>query len=842
MKIKRQIGVATLLCASVSLWLIGSPQKNTTETRRHREDESDARLQAAANAALGQREGAIVVLDAQNGRARAVVNPEVVSGNALPPGSTIKPFIALAALRSQTISPDTRIRCRQKYKPEDVVDSCSHPPNLPPFTPAEALTYSCNYYFASLGERLEEERVSLLLTEFGLGQRLARSRWQPESAVGEGAFLQVTPIQLAKAYAALFNGQVQVSEQERAILIAGMRGAVEVGTAAKADLDSLPSFVIGKTGTATPLQGFRPQGWFVGLAFESSNVQLAVVVYLKNAHGSDAAEIARPIFEEFAGKQGSKSSSMSVTVKKVSENVTQKISLEDYILQVVATEASVEDEPEALKALAIAARTYALKNTGRHGDQGFDFCSTTHCQRFESEEPRAAVADAVRATAGLVVRDDRDELADSYYSASCGGMTANLKTIWNADAPDSLRGVQDRYCNSGSHYRWTDVIDSDKLAGALRSDPRTDVGKSVREISVTRHDRTGRAELLMLIGDRRRVISGWEFKLIVGRALGWQLLKSSRFTVSRSGSEFVFRGGGFGHGLGLCQEGSHVMAQRGHSFQQILAHYFPNTHVGGWGDGETRRRGDAERGRRGDAETRRRGDDAVTWEAISSAAFSPLRVPASPRLRVPASRLTSSNFQLTYPQTIEARDAEQVLSLLESTRAQLLRRVTAAGIQARFPNLEIVINESTGDFVGRTGMPPWAAAATKNNRMELQPLPLLKRRRILETTLRHELVHVLIDSIGGGQTPRWLAEGMAVHFSGEGRMIEHYQPKSSMTVEAIEHALASSKSAEQMRSAYAAAYKAVRERIQAEGEAKVWQRVAERGYSVNQTVAPTLIS
>jgi hypothetical protein len=190
---------------------------------------------------------------------------------------------------------------------------------------------------------------------------------------------------------------------------------------------------------------------------------------------------------------------------------------------------------------------------------------------------------------------------------------------------------------------------------------------------------------------------------------------------------------------------------------------------------------------------------------------------------------------------MDERDAEQVLGLLESSRAQLLRRVSAAGIEARFPKLEIVINETTGDFVGRTGMPPWAAAATKNGSMELQPLALLKRRRILETTLRHELVHVLVDSIGGGQTPRWLAEGMAVHFSGEGRMIERYQPASAMPVEAIEQALASSKSAEQMRSAYAAAYKAVKERIQAESEAKVWQRVAERGYSVNQTVAPALI-
>ena len=157
------------------------------------------------------------------------------------------------------------------------------------------------------------------------------------------------------------------------------------------------------------------------------------------------------------------------------------------------------------------------------------------------------------------------------------------------------------------------------------------------------------------------------------------------------------------------------------------------------------------------------------------------------------------------------------------------------------PSLEVVINETTGDFVGRTGMSPWAVAATKNNRMELQPLALLKQRRILETTLRHELVHVLIDAMGGGQTPRWLTEGMAVHLAGEGKLIEREEPANSVSVEGVEQALASAKSADDMRRAYAAAHKLVKELIRAEGEGKVWQRVAERRYSVNVAVAPTLI-
>jgi stage II sporulation protein D len=382
-----------------------------------------------------------------------------------------------------------------------------------------------------------------------------------------------------------------------------------------------------------------------------------------------------------------------------------------------------------------------------------------------------------------VLHDDKNQVIDAYFSASCGGTTANLKSLWGDDAPAYLRGVRDDYCNTGAHYRWTDAIDSVQLANALRSDPRTDVGQNIRDLSVARYDQTGRAEFVTIAGDRRKTISGWEFKLIVGRALGWNVLKSSRFNVTRSGSQFVFRGGGFGHGLGLCQEGSHVMAQRGQSFQQILAHYFPGTEPGAIATGDR--------------------DSKAT-----------------------------SHFRIVHPPTLDTRDVEFMLSLLESTRSDLLRRVSAAGIQPRFPSLEIVVNETTGDFVGRTGMPAWAAAATKRNTIELQPLKLLKQRRILETTVRHELVHVLIDAIGGGQTPRWLTEGMAVYVAGEGRLIESQQQLNSMSAPTIEQALASAKSPADMRNAYAAAYNLVKHLIRSEGEQKVWKRVADHSYSI----------
>jgi hypothetical protein len=165
------------------------------------------------------------------------------------------------------------------------------------------------------------------------------------------------------------------------------------------------------------------------------------------------------------------------------------------------------------------------------------------------------------------------------------------------------------------------------------------------------------------------------------------------------------------------------------------------------------------------------------------------------------------------------------LRVLESNRADLIRRVSTGGISFHFPTVELFINETTGDFVGRTGQPPWVAAATFRNRIELQPLELLARRRILETTIRHELVHSVIEAIGHGRTPRWLAEGLALHLAGEGPKVTRYLRKTDITLADLELRLSRPAPAEDLKADYAAAHREVKRLIDAEGESAVWRRV-----------------
>lgn len=835
--------------------------------------ELDDALQRAATSALGKGEGVVIVIDPQTGRLCAVVNPRLAYEQAFPPGSAIKPFTALAALRAGLLDLETRRQCQTKYARAGFEIVCSHPRSKTPFNLTQALAYSCNDYFAHVGERLSEGTFNATLAGFGFGERtgisasenggsLPHGEWRVQTALGDDDKFLVTPIQLMMAYTALVNGgrlyrprqttdqasqpqevrRLSIQQNQRVALLTGMRGAVKYGTAEKAKLGDLPFYAFGKTGTSTASNGFRTQGWFVGFAAESrpvgvpapEDVKLGVLVFLKRAHGSQAAEVARTILncgmrntECGGGAESSRNlvsftetNTQSVRVRSISENVTRELPLEEYLVGVLAGESSIEKEFEALKAQAVISRTFAARNRGRHAREAYDFCSTTHCQRYvvPNERLHALARRAVAATRGEILRDRSGQPADVYFHAACGGVTANIETLWGFEGAEYLRGVRDDFCASMPHRKWQQTITAAELAKALQSDEQSDVGSKLKNIVVSKRDATGRAEWLTIEGERNRRLRGWDFKMIVGRALGWQMIKSSRFDVSRRGDSFVFRGSGFGHGLGLCQEGAHVMAVRKMNYRQILSFYFPQTRLIAAIDENPKYQLAISHQ---PLIINRQWPDSAYCPVIFNGELPVADFPHQ------SGSIINQHFRVNFGQGNDKRDVEQALKILEAARTDLLNRLRKASLRLDESSpFEIVIHSTTAEFIAATGLTGWAGGATRGRRIELQPLSLLQKRNSLTTTLRHEMTHSVIELLGGGLAPRWLAEGMAIHFAGEGAAMQRIAIKDKLTRDQLERRLAMSGTAAQMRELYAMAYREVQSLIRRKGENYLWQLAA----------------
>ena len=248
--------------------------------------------------------------------------------------------------------------------------------------------------------------------------------------------------------------------------------------------------------------------------------------------------------------------------------------LEDYVARVLAGEAAAGSRPAALQALAIAVRTFAAGNRGRHRRDGFDLCTLTHCQVLRPIY--AAVRDAAAATSGQVLLANGTP-ASVFHSASCGGRTERPSAVWpGAEDPSYLPSKADRAC--GGEPRWAAEIPVQDLERALTAAGYR--GSRLRDLDVEGRSASGRVARVSLEGMTPDAISGQDLRMVVGRTLGWHLLKSADFTVRRTGAGYRFDGKGFGHGVGLCVLGSVRRAEHGDSAHEILREYFPGLEIG----------------------------------------------------------------------------------------------------------------------------------------------------------------------------------------------------------------------------------------------------------------------
>ncbi len=270
-------------------------------------------------------------------------------------------------------------------------------------------------------------------------------------------------------------------------------------------------------------------------------------------------------------------------------NVVNILDLDDYLKGVVPNEMppSKFDAIEALKAQAVAARTYALKNEGRFKREGYQLCATIACQVYRgADSERPLSTEAVEATRGIVIKY-QGELIDSLYTSTCGGHTEDAKNVFRTiDAP-YLRGtscppentaeVDARLVEvSGYHLKWTVHVTRTELERTLRKTLPLD---ELVDLEPVEYGISNRVIELKVKGRKQDfTLKGLEVKSALG-------LKDSLFILDRVRDRrgrieaFDFIGHGWGHGVGLCQTGAYGLARKGQDFESILKTYYYNVDV-----------------------------------------------------------------------------------------------------------------------------------------------------------------------------------------------------------------------------------------------------------------------
>ncbi len=269
--------------------------------------------------------------------------------------------------------------------------------------------------------------------------------------------------------------------------------------------------------------------------------------------------------------------------------------IEDYLRGVVPPEIGkrADKEIEAIKAQAVAARTYAMSHLQQYEGEPYDLKATIIDQMYEGVDvENRLVNKAIDATAGDVIFYN-DALIEAYYHSTCGGMTDNIVHVWDRNEIPYLKAVEDSgACSWSKYFRWQEVFTEAQLRGRIEQYLTSDRGRDlrigpIRDVKVVERTPGGRVSLLVVYTD----MDTYKFykdriRWVIGRTSNPDLiLPSDRFDVIIDRDQLgkirtiTFKGSGYGHGVGMCQCGAIGLSRDGWTFNQILQHYYTGVEV-----------------------------------------------------------------------------------------------------------------------------------------------------------------------------------------------------------------------------------------------------------------------
>lgn len=261
-----------------------------------------------------------------------------------------------------------------------------------------------------------------------------------------------------------------------------------------------------------------------------------------------------------------------IAAKNGTFSVIEHTSLEDYLYGVLPYEMSYSWPLEALKAQAVAARTYTLKTMEGTKSKTFDLYNDVRSQMYKgSGKKYNSVKQAVDATAGQVLSHE-GKIFYTYYHANCGGGTDDVRS-WNGSSKSikPLSGASCKYDSHSKSHSWQMKVPTSKVLTYTKS---VGLSGTLKGIKITNKTNTGRATNLTITTTKgsKNVACG-KFRLATG-------IKSCKITkISLKSSEVLFEGKGYGHGVGLCQDGANGMAKANKDYKKILKNYYPGADI-----------------------------------------------------------------------------------------------------------------------------------------------------------------------------------------------------------------------------------------------------------------------
>lgn len=262
-----------------------------------------------------------------------------------------------------------------------------------------------------------------------------------------------------------------------------------------------------------------------------------------------------------------------IRTEKLSLLVVNHIDVEDYLYGVLYNEVSPWWSMEALKAQAIASRTFALYEKKAREEADYDLTCDIYSQVYRGRtSERYRTTRAVNQTQGLVLTY-QGKIFPAYYHATCGGHTEDVSELWDLELP-VLKGVSCDFCHASPHYQWKEVVDLRVITRALHKAGYA--WADIHSIDIKDRDKSGRIRKMVLVTSEGPVsMSANQFRLAVSP----NVIRSANFEVIMDSEYARFSGFGWGHGVGLCQWGASYMARKGYSTERILKHYYPGAKI-----------------------------------------------------------------------------------------------------------------------------------------------------------------------------------------------------------------------------------------------------------------------